>query len=378
MINDRPTYLKVRLDRILDNYNNIKEKLNNKEIMAVVKADAYGHGAKTVVNYLYNNGAKYFAVTTLEEALEIRKIVKKGMILVLGVTNPKNIEYAIKNEISLCCPSAYWLKSVVKNLKNITGTLKIHLKVDSGMSRIGIVSEEEAQEVNTLIKNSNIELEGIFTHYSNSDDKDNFYDIYQRKNFEKIVKFIDVKPKYIHHENTAATMRYYNNDFNFNIARVGISLYGSYPSYEIKKMTDIKIKNVSSLISKVVHIKKIKSNTKVGYGCTYESKVSEYLATVPIGYRDGLLRFAQGYKVKINGVLCEIVGRVCMDQIMIKCPEKVFIGDNVLFYGEFGTDYLSVENYAEHIKTIPYEIYCILGERVPRRYYVGDKEVEKI
>lgn len=378
MINDRPTELVVRLDRILENYNNIKEKLNNKELMAVVKADAYGHGSKTVVNYLYNNGVKYFAVTTLEEALELREVVKDGTILVLGVTNPDNLNYAIENNISLCCPSLFWLKDAIENLKKYEGTLKLHLKIDSGMSRIGLANEEEAIEANELLKNDKIFLEGIFTHYANADDVDDEYDIFQRENYKNIVKHITIKPKYIHHENTAATMKYYNEDFDFNLVRVGIALYGSYPSDYIKDKSNIEIKNVSSLVSKVVHVKKVSGKTKIGYGCTYESEQEEYIATVPIGYRDGLVRAAQGFKVIINGSLCEIVGRVCMDQIMIRCPENVNIGDNVLFYGEQDGNQIKIEDYAAHLNTINYEVYCILGQRVPRRYYVGDEEVEKL
>lgn len=376
MIQDRQTYLKVELDNILHNYNAIKSSLTNKDIMAVVKADAYGLGAKVVVKYLYENNVRIFGVATLEEALEIKEVANDSLILVLGVINPKNIHYAIDNDISLCCPSLDWLKEVVEQLKTTTKKLKLHLKIDSGMRRIGVSTEKEIKEVNKLLNNNQIELEGIFTHYANADAEDNFYDLFQKEQFTKLASHIDKKAKYIHQENTAATMRYAKDKSDFNLVRVGISLYGAYPSNAIKLCTNTKIKNVSSLFSEVVSVKKIDSHLKVGYGCTYESEREEYIATIPIGYRDGVLRTAQGYKVLINNELCEIVGRVCMDQLMVRCSENVKVGDKVLFYGEYNNNTLLINDYAKHIGTIPYEMYCILGSRVPRKYYIDGKETE--
>ncbi|MBU0278321.1 alanine racemase [Gemella sp. zg-1178] len=377
MIQDRPTYLKVDLDNILFNYNEIKKLFDNKEIMAVIKADAYGLGAKQVGKYLYDNGVKYFAVTTLEEAIELRKNVgDEPLILVLGVINPQNIKYATDKNISLCCPSVDWLKEVILYLDDISKKLKLHLKIDSGMSRIGITTEEEAIEINNLLQDGRIELEGIFSHYANSDDSNIDYDIKQREKFNSLVSNISLKAKYIHQENSAATLRYVKNDYNFNLARVGISIFGQYPSEEIKKISNVKLKNVSSLISRVIHVKKIAPHTKVGYGCTYESSEEEFIATIPIGYRDGLLRRAQGWSVMINGNLCQIVGRVCMDQLMVRCPKKVSVGDEVLFYGSHNNQTLDVEEFANHQNTIHYEIFCVIGSRVPRKYFIANKEVE--
>lgn len=376
MIKDRQTYLKVNLDNILENYNNIKNSLYGKDIMAVIKADAYGNGAATIGKYLYNNGVKVFGVATLEEALEIREVAEKSLVLVLGVANPKNIQYAINNNISLCCPSLIWLEEATKNLENCTGKLKIHLKIDSGMARIGVYTAEEMIAVNKLLKNNKIELEGIFTHYANADDEDNSFVLQQRERFSELVKLVDKIPTYIHQENTAATMRYAKEETKLNLVRVGISLYGEYPSEIIENKTAIKLKNVTSLISTVAHVKKIPSNAKVGYGLTYESAETEYIATLPIGYRDGVIRQAQGWKVMVNGKLCEIVGRVCMDQLMIRVDKDVKIGDEVLFYGEHNGDKLSAVEYAKHLNTIVYEVFCNSGSRIERRYFVNNEEVE--
>lgn len=378
MIQDRGTFLKVNLDNILQNYNNIKNSLSNKEVMVVIKADAYGLGATSVGKYLYDNGVRHYGVATLEEALELRKFMNDGLILVLGVINPKNVDVAIANNISLCCPSVNWLKEVTNHIAT-QGELKIHVKFDSGMARIGLTNEEEVLEVKELISNNkNIELEGIFTHFANADSSDTNYDNFQKEKFTKLKAALDLEAKYIHQENTAATMRYVNEKTDLNLVRVGISLYGTYPSEAIKKVTNVRLENVSSLITEVVHVKKIAEHEKVGYGCTYESTEEEYIATLPIGYRDGILRRAQGWNVLVNGELCEIVGRVCMDQLMIRCSSNIKVGDKVLIYGQLGNDSLLVNDYANHLETIPYEVYCILGSRVPRRYYVNEKELENI
>ncbi|MBF0713994.1 alanine racemase [Gemella sp. GH3] len=378
MIQDRPTYLKVNLDNILFNYNSIKNNINNKEIMAILKADAYGLGAKVVGKYLYENGVKTYGVATLEEALELKTVVEDSLILVLGVINPKNINIAIENNISLCCPSVKWLENAISNTKDNKSKLKLHLKIDSGMSRIGITSEEEARKINDMVISENIALEGIFTHYANADDSDNSYDYRQREIFDSIVSQIKLKPKYIHQENSAASIKYAQDESKLNLVRIGIALYGSYPSADIQEETDIPLKNVSSLISEVVHIKEIPEHSKVGYGCSYETENKEFIATIPIGYRDGILRFSQGWNVIVNGKKCEIVGRVCMDQLMIRCDKDVRLGDKVIFYGHYNDYYLPVEEYANYLKTIPYEIYCLIGSRVLRKYYINNKELEKI
>ncbi|MDO4813509.1 MAG: alanine racemase [Gemella sp.] len=376
MFQDRPTYLKINLDAVLDNYTNIKKSLGGKEVIAVVKADAYGSGARVLVKYLYSNGVKHFAVSTLEEALEIKEVAPDAFILVLGIINPMNINYAVGHSLAITCPSKEWLKEVVERLDDINGKLKLHLKIDSGMSRIGISSKEEAEAVNKLLNHEKIELEGMFTHYANSDADNDEYDKYQRERFAYLSSFITHKPKYVHHENSAATMRYANENNDFDMARVGISLYGQYASDEIGKISDTKLRNVSSLISAISHVKEVEAGTKIGYGCTYETTDKEYIATVAIGYRDGLLRRSQGWSVIINGEKCEIVGRVCMDQIMIRCQSRPKIGDEVLFYGEHNGQELSVEEFAKYQNTITYEIFCGIGERVPRRYFVNNREVE--
>ncbi len=377
MISDRPTYIRIDLDNILENYKNIQKKSGNKKVLAVVKSDAYGLGAKIIAEYLYENGVNYFAVATLEEAIELRTVVPKSLILVLGIINIKNINHAIVNDISITCPSVNWLVNAISKMKNLNGTLKIHLKIDSGMSRIGIINEREAKVINDLIcKNNNIYLEGVFTHLSNADGIDSFYDNYQYKKFLNIKSFIKKIPEYTHIENSAAILKRTINNKEINICRAGIALFGQYPSNIVKEKTDVVLKNVSSLVSEVVHVKKVPDNTYVGYGCKYKTDDNEYIATVPIGYRDGVLRRASGFSVSINNKFYKIIGNICMDQLMIKCDEDVKIGDKVLFFGEYGNQKINMFDFAEFQNTIAYEILCIIGSRVPRKYFINDKEVK--
>ena len=327
MINDRPTRLIVNLDALLRNY----EKLNNlgdkKVGLAIVKANSYGLGSKVISKLLYENGVRHFAVATFEEALELKEVIKESLILVLGVTNPKNVKYAVENNISLTCPSKEWLEEAIKELDSITGKLKVHVKIETGMNRIGTFEEKEILEIDELLDYPKVEFEGVFSHYSNADGENNDYDDYQTANFNRLVALFKHKPRYVHIENSAGTVKY--ND----------------------------------------------KGTKVGYGISYETSEDEYIATVPIGYADGLLRRAQGFKLNVAGEECEIVGRVCMDQLMVRCSEKIKVGDDVLVFGEYNNQKISVDEFADYQKTISYEIFCCINQRVPRKYYLNNTEL---
>ncbi|MGX7111860.1 alanine racemase [Gemella cuniculi] len=375
MINDRPTHLRINLDALLSNYNKLNSLSDKKIGLAIVKANAYGLGAKSISEFLYKSGVRYFAVATLEEALEIKENIKDSLVLVLGVVNPKNIKYAVENNISLTCPSKSWLENVIEELKNLDGKLRIHVKLETGMNRIGIFDKKEIMEVDELLGSEKIEFEGIFSHYSNADGDDEEYDAYQTTNFEKLLKLFTNKPQYIHIENSAGAVRYSQREDNYNLSRLGIALYGCYPSENIEKLGKISLETVTSLVSKVTHVKKIPKGAKVGYGATYETKEDEYIATIPIGYADGLLRRAQGFEINVAGEKCKIVGRVCMDQLMVKCTEKIKVGDDVVIFGEYNNQIISVDDFAAYQNTISYEIFCCINPRVPRKYYTNNMEI---
>ena len=369
MIIDRPTKLKVNLDTLLENYNKSRDLNKQKIIIAVVKADSYGLGAKVIAKHLYENGVRYFATATLEEALELKDVIFDSMVLVLGVTNPQNVKYAVENNVSLTCPSKAWLEKCLEEMETIKGKLKVHVKIETGMGRIGTSDKEELVEIDKLLSSKKIDFEGIFSHYSNADGSDNNYDDYQTKNFDERIKLFTHKPKYIHIGNSASTVKYSDRQDQYNMTRLGISLYGCYPSENIEKLDKIKLEPVVSLVSKITHVKKFSKGEKLGYGVSYEAKQDEYIATVPIGYADGILRRAQGFKIKVGAEDCEIVGRVCMDQLMVRCSENIKVGDDVLIFGENNGQKISVDTFAAYQDTISYEIFCCINKRVPRVYY---------
>ena len=375
MINDRPTKLKVNLDALLKNYNKAKDLNKQKVIIAVVKADSYGLGARVIADHLYRNGVRHFATATLEEALELKDVIFDSMVLVLGVTSPKNVKYALENNVSLTCPSKEWLEDCLSELHDIDGKLKIHVKIETGMGRIGISNEEELVEIDNLLSSEKIDFEGIFSHYSNADGSDNNYDNYQTKKFDDSIKLFKNKPKYIHIGNSASTVKYSDRKDQYNMTRLGITLYGCYPSESIEILDKVKLKPVATLLSKVSHVKKFSKGEKLGYGVSYEAKQDEYIATVPIGYADGILRRAQGFKIKVGTEDCEIVGRVCMDQLMVRCSENIKVGDDVLFFGENNGQKISVDDFATYQDTISYEIFCCINKRVPRVYYKNKMEL---
>ena len=375
MINDRPTQLRVNLDALLNNYNKLNGLNNEKIGLAIVKADSYGFGSKVIADHLYQNGVRHFATATLEEALELKDVIKDSMVLVLGVINPQNVKYAVENNVSLTCPSKEWLEESLVHLQKIEGKLKIHVKLDTGMGRIGTSDLEELKEIDNLLDSEKIDFEGIFSHYSNADGEDDNYDNYQTENFERSLKVFTHKLKYIHIENSAGTVKYSNRDDQYNLTRIGIAMYGCYPSGNIEKLDKVQLEPVASLVSKVTHVKKFQAGQKLGYGISYEAKQDEYIATVPIGYADGLLRRAQGFKIKVGSEECEIVGRVCMDQLMVRCSENVKVGDDVLFFGEYNGQKVSVDEFAEYQNTISYEIFCCINKRVPRVYYKNKMEL---
>ena len=375
IIKDRPTQLRVDLDALLNNYN----KLNNLNIekigLAVVKADSYGLGAKVIARHLYENGVRHFATATLEEALELKDIIKDSMILVLGVINPLNVKYAVENNISLTCPSKEWLEDALLQIQGFNKKLKIHVKIDTGMGRIGASELEELEEINNLLASEEIDFEGIFSHYSNADGENDNYDNYQTENFERSIKVFTHKPKYLHIENSAGTVKYSDREDQYNLSRIGITLYGCYPSENIEKLDKIKLESVASLVSKVTHVKKFSKGQRLGYGVSYEAEQDEYIATIPVGYADGILRRAQGFKIKVGSENCEIVGRVCMDQLMVRCSENIKVGDDVLIFGENNGQKISVDDFATYQDTISYEIFCCINKRVPRVYYKNKMEL---
>ncbi|MFV0392932.1 MAG: alanine racemase [Coprobacillaceae bacterium] len=352
----RDSYAVINLKNLKYNIETVYNKVK-KPFMAIIKADAYGHGYKEVASYLHTMPhIEMFGVATLKEALDLRKLGITKDILVLGAIplTKEDIELAITHNISLTVFSIKYvtkLESIIPKDK----ALKIHIKLDTGMNRIGFKSKEEFEEVLQKIKQSSFMVDGVFTHFATADcDEEGYHQ--QLKGFYHMLG--DKKFKYIHCSNSAG-MVYHQEDVS-NIGRIGIVMYGVEPSGEDTKT----YKQVMSLYTKVVQVKKISKGEKVGYGFDFTADKDCYIATLPIGYADGIIRHNKGREVYANGNYYPIVGRVCMDQMMIQVDENIQENDLVEIFGE----HLSLARMAKELDTIPYEIMCLISKRVERIY----------
>ncbi|MED0701178.1 MULTISPECIES: alanine racemase [Aeribacillus] len=362
----RDTWAEINLDHIETNIHGLKEHLPNEtEIIAVVKANAYGHGDVEVAQAALSAGAAKLAVAFLDEALKLRQAGIKAPILVLGAVRPEDVTVAGENGISVTAYSAEWLESAGKYLGKTS--VNIHLKLDTGMGRIGIRDKKELEQAISLIKGQQLfRLEGIFTHFATADEHDTAYFEQQYERFLELLQIVDTDGLIIHCANSAATLRFPTK--TFNAVRFGISMYGLAPSEFIKSTLPFPLYEAFSLHSKIVHIKKIKKGEKVSYGATYAAKEEEWIGTVPIGYADGWIRKLTGSEVLVDGRRVPIIGRICMDQLMIKLPEKKPVGTKVTLIGSQGNDMISVDEVAKRLETINYEIPCMINWRVPRIY----------
>ena len=363
----RDTWAEIDLDAITHNVKQIKDLHPTKEIFAVVKANGYGHGDAEVSKVAIEAGVSCLAVSGLDEALRLRQSGIEVPILVLGMTRLKDVALAAENNISLTAHDEVWINHLVS--LPLEKKIKVHLKIDSGMHRLGLMTEEQVQKNFNRLKTAlMVEVEGVFTHMATADCDKEYLD-YQIQNFKNLISNLDLSGvKYVHLENTATLLQ---KEFDFDHAiRLGIGLYGVNPDANFIPI-DFDLKPALKLLSNLVQVKQIKKGDKVGYGSTYEAKNDEWIGVVPIGYADGWIRLHQGRCVIVEGHECEIVGRVCMDQMMIRLPKQFPMGTTVTLIG----DGMPVERVAKEIGTISYEILCLISDRVPRVYTQNGKTI---
>mgnify|MGYP004530269241 FL=1 len=343
----RQTYEEINLKALESNVKSIiSQSSEYKYHIGVVKANCYGLGLKCIKSII-KGGANYLAVSSLEEALSIRKITKEK-ILILEPINPKYISLAKENNITLTISSLEYLN----NVKDQEFTC--HIKINTGMNRLGINSKEEFDEVYNIIMNSNITLEGIYTHiYKASDSKCTNN---QFKKFEYITSDIDLNTIPIVHIPNSETIFNYKKKPYINGCRMGIIMYGF--------SNNIKLNSVFSLISKVIEIKHIHSGDTVGYDGKYIASGDESIAVLPIGYADGILRHNSGRNVYINGKEYKIVGNICMDMLFVKVDDSVKVNDEAYII----KDNDHINQIASYLDTINYEVMCSISDRVVREY----------
>ena len=345
----RNTYALINLSNISHNIKIIKEKYNDyKYFIAVVKANCYSHNIK-VIKTMINNGINYLAVATLDEALEIRKEIKDIPILCLGLIPFKYINICKKNNITITINNIDYLNEILS--EKIKG-IKVHIKINSGMNRLGINNSNELNKVYKLLKKSNIEIEGIYTHIANSLNKKKT--IKQLSSFEKITKDIDLYSIKIVHIYASDALTIYRKKPYANGCRIGKCMYGFM---NINNMLP-----TFKLISEVIQINKVKKGESVGYLSLYKPKKTEYIAVVSIGYADGIIRKNKGRYVYINNKKYQIVGLICMDMLFVKVDNTIKVHDKV----EIIKDNNHIKEIAKHLKTNDFEILITISNRVPR------------
>lgn len=355
MKNYRPTWAEINLDAILHNLNIAKEKAPHKTIIPVIKANGYGHGAVKIMKYLYENGFTYFSVSTLEEALELRKINQQVDLLMMGPIRVSDLEIASKEHIEI----TLFDEEITKQVMSLRIKLTCHLKVDTGMHRYGISDDQVVIELVEKLQNqAHIDLKGIYTHFATADNDTSFYNIQENK-FHKLMTQLKIRPRMVHMSNSSSTLNYEKEiDYTTHV-RYGISLYGlSLDSKHHGIIPAMKLK------TRIVSLKPLKKGECIGYGQTYCAMEDEIIGILPIGYADGYLRRNKNGDVEIKNRRYPLVGNICMDACFVKVDSKVKVGDVVTLFGGL----VSIDEVAKRNKTINYEIVTSISYRVPKKY----------
>ena len=364
------TYAKIDLNNLKKNYLNIRRKTKTK-VMAVVKADAYGHGMIECVKALEQLDTRkpeYYGVALISEAVELRKSkVTKQPIVCFAPFNKEVIKLYHKFKIMPTITSEKQIMSLSK-LK-LTKKLSVHVNINSGMSRLGINYRNASEEIKKLSKIKNVTIDGIYTHFATSDERDKTFTHLQLKRFNNIIDYLkkaNINFGIIHTANSGAILDL--PETYFDMVRPGIALYGYYPSLETSE--SIKLKPVMSIYSKISTIMQIEKGETIGYGRIFTAKQKMESGTIPIGYADGLLRaLSNKIKVIINGKYYNQVGRISMDRISIDISKsKIKENTKVILLGKQKGVKITAWDWAKILNTIPYEITCSISKRVPRKY----------
>lgn len=362
----------IDLDAIKSNFDSLKSRVpSSVKTMAVVKANAYGHGAIRVAKALEKK-ADYFAVAVIEEAIELRDGGIKNPILILSYTSPYQFEALINNEL---IPSVYRYEDaemLSQEACRLGKTAVIHIAVDTGMSRIGFKdSEKSADTVKKISELPNIRVEGIFSHFACADAEDKACALGQKKRFDNFIAMLEERGLTIPVKHICNSASIIDFDFSYDMVRMGISLYGLYPSDEVKK-DSVSLTPAMEVVSHIIHIKEIEAGTGVGYGHIYIAPEKRKIATVCIGYADGFNRaFSNKGYVLINGKKAPITGKVCMDQIMVDITDikDAKIGDHVIIMGSSNGETITAEQLGQMCESFNYEVVCTFMPRVMRLYY---------
>lgn len=384
----RPTQAVIDLDALYSNYRKFREVLPAEmKLLACVKANAYGHGAVTIARELERVGADYLSVAFLDEALELRSAGITMPILVLGYTPPHGVRKAWEHRITLTVFSDEVLEAIERlDPTEFDHKLQVHVKIDSGMGRLGLLTAEEAVSfILRLRQLSHVEVEGLFTHFATADERDKSYTLEQYGRFQVVVDALrkeGIEIPVIHTGNSAIAIDM--PELSVNMVRIGISIYGLYPSDEVGKER-IELSPILTLKTEIVWVKTLPPNSAISYGARYVTSSKEIIGTLPIGYADGYSRMLGGKaQVLIRGRRVPVVGTICMDQCMVSLEaladeaEEIQAGEEVVLIGQQSGSVITADELATKLGTIPYELVCMLAHRVVRVYVRSGEPVTAV
>ena len=358
----RDVYAEIDLGAIRHNLTEIRRRVKSK-LCAVVKANAYGHGAVQVAQVAVECGADFLAVATVDEGLELRRAGFVEPILILGLIPLTAAQVVVENNLTQTVADMSLAEKLSAAAVKLNKVARVHLKIETGMGRIGAdpkVAVDLAKKISAL---PNVELEGLFSHFADADSPDRTFTRRQIELFASTAEKIrasGVSIKIRHLAESAAILDI--PEAHFDMCRAGIITYGLYPSDDVRRT--IELRPAMKLVARVAWLKKIPAGTSIGYGREFVAQRDSVIATLPIGYADGYIRAYKNFRVDIGGQLAPVAGRICMDQTMIDVTGlDVHVGDEVIL---FGSDAISIDDAARHLNTINYEVTCLVSERVPR------------
>ena len=363
----RESYLEVDLNAISYNLKQIKEKVGDKtSIMPVVKANAYGLGVTNLKEVLLENEIKRIAVAIPEEAIELKNQDFPFEIMILNEILPEEANKVVENNFICSIALLEVAKQLDETAKKQNKKVRVHIEIETGMGRVGVKPQETLKFMRELKKYRNLEVEGIYTHFSNAD-VDEEYTKEQIGKMDYVIEKLkkeNLLPKYIHASASSGILNF--KQARYNLVRPGIILYGYFPDEKLKET--LNLKPATKLKSKVTFVKTVPEGTPISYGRTFQAKEETRVATVPLGYADGLRRILSNQgEVIIRGKRAKIIGNICMDNFMVDVTNvpDVQIGDEVILWDN---EKLSIEEMAQKCHTINYEILCTIGQRIPRKY----------
>ena len=363
----RPTWAEVNLSNLAYNLNQIKKMLAPyTKIMVVIKADAYGHGLIPIAKKLVSCGVDFFGVASIDEGIKLRKAGVRLPILILGLMLKQDIAPIFRYRLTAAVCEEELTIALNNKARMFGKPMNVHIKVDTGMGRLGVLYRDAEQFIKKAHKLKFINIEGIFTHFALADTNKEFT-LQQINLFERLIQRLNrdgINIPLMHAANSAAVFTHKLS--HFNMVRPGLVIYGLYPKEDLK----INLKPVLSLKTKVIFVKRVPSGFGISYGHDYITKKETSIITLPVGYGDGYPRnLSNKAPVLIRGRRFKICGRICMDQIMVDVGDyPVKIGDEAVLIGSQGKNKISAEELARISGTIPYEIVCGMGSRVPRIY----------